>query len=123
MIKKKKKKNLFQLALRGYNLCFCLFVFPLLRYLKNPILFSIRIKGLFEPIILQREADGYLLLSKAFSNTIFFNEITPKFTYSQKLHFFFKYNWNVLDELFLTYKFHGSGMRGIYFLTLPVVSL
>ena len=43
-----------------------------------------------------------------------FNEIDPNFTYSQKLYFF-KYNWNFLDQPLLPYKFHGSDMWGMYF--------
>ena len=38
-----------------------------LRYLKNLKLFSIRVKDLFEPIVLGRKADGLLLFLKAFS--------------------------------------------------------
>ena len=36
-----------------------------------------------------------------------FNEIALSFTHSKKLCFFFKYNWNFLDQLLLPYKFHG----------------
>ena len=36
-----------------------------------------------------------------------FNKIAPNLTY--------KYNWNLLDQLFLSYKFHGRDMSGIYF--------
>ena len=43
-----------------------------------------------------------------------FHEIAPNFTYSQKL-WFFKYNWNFLDQLLLPYKFHGRDMWGMYF--------
>ena len=38
-----------------------------LRYLKNQKLFSIRVKELFEPTVLHRKADGFLLVFKAFS--------------------------------------------------------
>ena len=38
-----------------------------LRSLKNLKLFSIRVKELFEPIVLRRKGDGFLLLLKAFS--------------------------------------------------------
>ena len=43
-----------------------------------------------------------------------FNKIAPNFTYSQK-SWFFKYNWNFLDQLLLPYKFQGSDMWGMYF--------
>ena len=36
-------------------------------YLKNLKLFLIRVKELFEPIVLQRKVDGFLLFLKAFS--------------------------------------------------------
>ena len=35
-----------------------------------------------------------------------FNEIAPNLTYT--------YNWNLLDQLLLSYKFHGRDMSGIY---------
>ena len=38
-----------------------------------------------------------------------FHEIDPNFTYSQKLYFL-KYNWNFLDQLLLSYKFHDRDM-------------
>ena len=38
-----------------------------LRYLKNLKLFSIRMKELFEPIVLRKKADMFLLFLKAFS--------------------------------------------------------
>ena len=38
-----------------------------LRYLKNLELFLIRVKELFEPIVLRKKADGFLLFLKAFS--------------------------------------------------------
>ena len=38
-----------------------------LRYLKNPKLFSIRVKELFEPIVLKKKGDGFALFLKAFS--------------------------------------------------------
>ena len=38
-----------------------------LRYLKNLNFFSIRVKELFEPIVLRRKDDGFLLFLKAFS--------------------------------------------------------
>ena len=38
-----------------------------LRYLKNLKLFSIRVKELFEPIVLRKKGDGLLLFLKAFS--------------------------------------------------------
>ena len=38
-----------------------------LRYLRNLKLFSIRVKELFKPTVLQRKADGFLLFSKSFS--------------------------------------------------------
>ena len=38
-----------------------------LRHLKNQKLFSIRVNELFEPIILRRKGDGFLLFLKAFS--------------------------------------------------------
>ena len=37
-----------------------------LHYLKNLKLFSIRVKELFEPIVLQRKTDGFLLFLKIF---------------------------------------------------------
>ena len=40
------------------------------RYLKNPKLFSIRVKELPEPIVLRRKADGFLL---SFKNIFFRN--------------------------------------------------
>ena len=43
-----------------------------------------------------------------------FQEIAPKFTYSQK-SLFFKYNCNYLDQLLIPYKIHGSSTRGILF--------
>ena len=36
-------------------------------YLKNLKLFSIRVKGLFEPTVFHRKGDGCLLFLKAFS--------------------------------------------------------
>ena len=39
-----------------------------LRYLKNLKLFSSRVKELFEPIVLRRKGDGFLLFLKAFSS-------------------------------------------------------
>ena len=51
-----------------------------------------------------------------------FNKIAPNFTSSQK-SYFFKYNWNFLDQLPLLYKFYGRGMWEILFFSfLPVVS-
>ena len=38
-----------------------------LRYLKYLKLFSIRVKELFEPIVLRKKGDGFLLFLKAFS--------------------------------------------------------
>ena len=38
-----------------------------LSYLKILKLFSIRIKELFEPIVLRKKGDGFLLFLKAFS--------------------------------------------------------
>ena len=38
-----------------------------LSYLKNLKLFSIRVKELFEPIVLPKKGDGFLLFLKAFS--------------------------------------------------------
>ena len=38
-----------------------------LRYLKNLKLFSVRLKELFEPIVLRKIADGVLPFLKAFS--------------------------------------------------------
>ena len=38
-----------------------------LGYVKNLKLFSIRVKELFEPIVLQNEADGFLLFLNAFT--------------------------------------------------------
>ena len=37
------------------------------RYLKNLKLFWIRVKELFEPIVLRKKGDGFLLFLKAFS--------------------------------------------------------
>ena len=36
-------------------------------YLKNLKLLSIRVKELFEPIVLRKKGDGFLLFFKAFS--------------------------------------------------------
>ena len=41
-------------------------------------------------------------------------KIAPNFTYSHK-SWFFKYNWNFLDQLLLPYKFYGIGMWGVLF--------
>ena len=38
-----------------------------LRYLKKLKLFSIRVKELFEPIVLRKKGDGFLLFFKGFS--------------------------------------------------------
>ena len=43
-----------------------------------------------------------------------FSRIATYFSYSEKMYFF-KYNWNFLDQLLLPYKFHSSNMRGILF--------
>ena len=45
---------------------YCYFEFKLC-YLKNLKLFSIRVEELYEPIVLQKKADGFLLFLKAFS--------------------------------------------------------
>ena len=39
-----------------------------LRYLKNLKLFSIRVKKIFEPIVLRRKGDEFLLFLKAFAS-------------------------------------------------------
>ena len=38
-----------------------------LHYLKNLELFLIRVKELFEPIVLRKKDDGFMLFLKAFS--------------------------------------------------------
>ena len=40
---------------------------------------------------------------------LIFKEIAQNFTSLQK-SYFFKYNWNILDQPLLPYKFHGSDM-------------
>ena len=45
---------------------YCYFEFKL-RYHRNMKLFSIRLKELFEPIVLRKKSDGFLLFLKAFS--------------------------------------------------------
>ena len=49
-----------------YAIVYCYLEFKL-RYLKNLKLFSIRVKELFENIVLRRKGDGFLLFFKAFS--------------------------------------------------------
>ena len=45
----------------------------------------------------------------------------PQNSHIHKNHL--KYNWNLLDQLLLPFKFHGRDMWGIYFFSfLPVVS-
>ena len=39
----------------------------------------------------------------------------PQISHIHKNHNFLKYNWNFLDQQLLPYKFHGSGMWGMYF--------
>ena len=50
----------------GYIIVYCYLEFKL-RYLKNQKLFSLRVKELFEPIVLRKKGDGFLLFLKAFS--------------------------------------------------------
>ena len=72
------------------------------------------------------------MCAKEFSNSNFnervigkvsiFQEIA-KISHIHKNLIFLKYNWQLIDQLHLLYKFHGSSMRGILFFTiLPVVN-
>ena len=49
-----------------YAIGYCYLEFKL-RYLANLKLFSIRVKELFKPIVLQKKVDGFLLFLKTFS--------------------------------------------------------
>ena len=49
-----------------YAIVHCYLEFKL-HYLKNLKLFSIRVKELFEPIVLRKKGDGFLLFEKACS--------------------------------------------------------
>ena len=52
---------------------------------------------------------------KSYWQNIDFSSNCPKFHIFTKIVIFFKYNCNVLDQLLVPYKFHGSSMRGILF--------
>ena len=49
-----------------------------------------------------------------------FHEIAPN-SHIHKLQFFM-HNWKLIDQLLLPYKFHGSGISGLYFSILPIYS-
>ena len=52
-----------------------------LRYLKNLKLFSISVKEFFEPMVLQKKGDGFLLFLKAFSwETDLYSKITKRYS-------------------------------------------
>ena len=62
-------------------------------------------------------AKGFLdsnFIWAVFDKISHFQEIDPNFTYSQK-SYFFKYDWNFLDQLLLHFVFYGRDMQGIYF--------
>ena len=111
-----------------------------LRYLKNLKLFSIRVKELFEPTDLRREADGIFALFKSIFLRLGRNEIwcaednhsymchmayflrnCPKFYIFTKI-VFPKHNWNFLDQLLLSYKFYGRDILLFFSIFFPVVS-